>query len=239
MKKIAFFVEGQTEELFVIKLLEEMAGPHNVTIAQRTLVHGHRRTWIEIRAAAGSNGHDLFALVYDCKGETQVAAKIKEEYPHLVAAGYHGIVGMRDVYPSFLLADVPRLRRELGYEIKTSPVTVQFVLGIMEIEAWFLAEHTHFARISPILTHDAIVRGAGFDPSVGDMQFRPTPADDLHVIYRIAGLAYHKEREQVERTLNALDFARLVLQLAVAIPDLHGLVGTIDRFLTVPATPAS
>ena len=32
MKKIAFFVEGQTEQVFINKLLEEIAGRKNISI---------------------------------------------------------------------------------------------------------------------------------------------------------------------------------------------------------------
>ena len=47
----------------------------------------------------------------------------------------------------------------------------------MEIEAWFLAEHTHFAKISPTITRDAIFSALRFDPEKDDLQARPTPAD--------------------------------------------------------------
>jgi hypothetical protein len=63
--------------------------------------------------------------------------------------------------------------------IRTSLIPVDFVLAVMEIEAWFLAETTHYARIDPAITMAAIKSTLGFDPENDDLQRRPSPAEDL------------------------------------------------------------
>ena len=48
--------------------------------------------------------------------------------------------------------------------MKTKPIVVDFILSIMEIEAWFLAEHSHFAKIDPKITLEAIADKLKFNP---------------------------------------------------------------------------
>jgi hypothetical protein len=91
----------------------------------------------------------------------------------------------------------------------------------MEIEAWFLAEHTHFAKIHPNLTVTRIT---------DDMQNRPCPHDDLHAIYRLEGLQYRKSRTQVEQTIGVLDFGRLYLEFGEKFPDIQNLIDALDAF---------
>jgi hypothetical protein len=62
----------------------------------------------------------------------------------------------------------------------------------MEIEAWFLAEFSHFPRLDSDLTLETIRSNFGFDPSVDDMQLRNHPSQDIHRIYSLVGLEYKK-----------------------------------------------
>ena len=43
MKKIAFFVEGQSEQLFINKLLKEIAGYRNISITLKEIVGGGKK----------------------------------------------------------------------------------------------------------------------------------------------------------------------------------------------------
>ena len=72
--------------------------------------------------------------------------------------------GCANVHPDGR-AVIAKLLRYLGYGVKTKPVHVTYVLAIMEIEAWFLAEHTHFKRIDPRLDRGINQASLGFDPS--------------------------------------------------------------------------
>jgi hypothetical protein len=98
-------------------------------------------------------------------------------YQEAVAAGFGAIVGIRDVFPEFSYRDIPSLRRGLRLYLKTNPLEVKFILGVMEIETWFIAEHTHLQKIDPILTPDLIKARLGFDPSIDDIQLRPHPTE--------------------------------------------------------------
>ena len=233
MTKLAIFVEGQTEQLFVERLLLEIAGKRRVRIEKheaRGGKKGKRRIRL-IEASAPDSGQKFFVMIVDCGQDERVKSDIVERYDGLEKNGYQAIIGIRDVYPENR-DDIPKLRRGLAYRVRTDPIQVLFVLAVMEIEAWFIAEHTHFARVSDELTPERIQAGVGFDPSTDDIELRDHPAADLHHIYQLVGLAYRKSKQHAERTVDILDYARVYLELGQQIGDLKALIESVDRFLT-------
>lgn len=116
--------------------------------------------------------------------------------------------------------------------IPSEPIQVTIVLGVREIECWFLAEHTHFPRIHARLTVAAIKSAFGFDVASDDMQVRQKPSTDLHQIYRLAGLEYNKSRVVLQATVAALGYDQLYLEVTKRVPDLATLAQAIDKFLS-------
>lgn len=234
MKKLAVFVEGQTEQIFIEKLLVEAAGRSNIAIEKRQALGGQsaKRRLRLIEASTPNSGHKYLAQIVDCGSDSRVASDIRDRYDGLVAQGFETIIGVRDVYPDITHADIPSLRRGLCLYLKTSPIKVTFVLGVMEIETWFIAEHTHLHKLHSSLTPILIKSRLGFDPSTDDIQLRPHPAEDLDNIYHLAGLKYAKDKNRVQRTVSVLDYERIYLELPSKYPDLKALVDTITKFLT-------
>lgn len=232
MKKLAIFVEGATEGEFVEKLLEEVAGANKLTIEYRAISGGGRapRSIRTIRAANHATGRDYYILIFDCGGDQQVKTRIVEEHENLSRTGYSQIIGIRDVRPQFGRADVPKLEMGLRTRVKTSLVPVDFVLSIMELEAWFLAEETHYSRIDPAITVAAIKAGLGFDVATDDLSIRGHPAKDLDDCYKIGGKTYAKGPSNP--TIAALDFAHLYTNVRSRVPYLDRLLAHIDYFLT-------
>jgi len=230
MNRLAVFVEGYTEVVFVEKLIEEIAGD-NVLIEQREIRGGSttRRTMGLIKATKPDTGQKYFVLLVDCGGDDLVKTRILEEHANLTKKGYSQIVGIRDVRPKFSHEDIPKLEANLPKYVKTSLIPVQFILAIMEIEAWFLAETTHFAKIDPAITVVAIKARLGFDPENDDMQRRLAPADDLTNCYAIGGKTYLKR--QAKDTVEALDYALIYMELREKFNYLDRLIGSIELFL--------
>ncbi len=231
MKRMAVFVEGQTEQLFVERLVQEIAGTRRVLINKKQGT-GDRtsRKFVSVGATSQETGQEYYILIYDCVGYSSVNSDIRDQYDSLAAKGYSSMIGMRDVHPDGR-ADIVKLLRYFGYGVKTKPVQVTYVLAIMEIEAWFLAEHTHFQRIDPGLTVELIKASLGFDPSVDDMELRNQPAEDLNHVYQLVGLAYNKRRKNALRTIHAVDYGSVYMDLTTKIGNLATLIGAIDLFL--------
>lgn len=229
MNKLAVFVEGQTEQIFVEKSLIEIAGRNNIRIEKCDLVGG-RKTRKRLHFSGVDDSRKYFAYIIDCHGDSTVKSDIVDNYDSLIREGYSSIIGIRDVYP-FARAEIPKLKCGLGLYVKTKPIAPVFILSVMEIEAWFLAEHTHFQRIHRALTVDRIRTALHFDPSRDDMELREHPSEDLHQVYALEGLAYRKREAQTERTVEALNYAEIYLGLISKIHALEELGLEIDKFL--------
>jgi hypothetical protein len=231
VKKLAVFVEGYTETVFVTKLIEEVSGRHNVIIETRRIFGGSSvpRRVQTITAARPVSGENYFVLIVDCGGDDQVKTRILEEHENLTRNGYQRVIGIRDVYPRYSRSDISALHVGLRKYVKTSLIPVSFVLGVMEVEAWFLAEHSHFERVDGEITEDKINEKLGFVPSKDDMAERDTPAEDLHKCYEIAGLKYEKGGD--DKTMRALDFSKIYIELAESVESVGQLVQCLDEFL--------
>ncbi len=234
MKKLAVFVEGQTEQIFIERLLVEAAGRSNIAIEKRQALGGQsaKRRLRLIEASTPNSEHKYLAQIVDCGSDGRVKSDIMDRYDGLAAQGFETIIGVRDVFPDIAYADIPLLRGGLRRYLKTNPIEVKFVLGVMEIETWFIAEHTHLQKLDPSLTPSLIKARLGFDPSTDDIQLRAHPTEDLDNIYHLAGLKYAKDKNRVQRTVNVLDYERIYIELPSKLPDLKILVDTITKFLT-------
>jgi hypothetical protein len=233
MDKLAVFVEGQTEQIFVESLIHEIAGRHRVHIDAVQAFGGRNspRHFLEVHATKPEPHKEYYVLIYDCMGDSKVLSDVREQYAGLASQGYLGIVGVRDVLPQ-APADIPTIRSDFESFLPASPIRPLLVLAVMEIEAWFIAEHTHFGRLHPSLTAAAVSAKLGYEPASHDVQTIACPTDDLRSVYSLAGLGYAKKRNQVERTVRQLDYAELYLTLPSRIPDLGALVSCVDRFLS-------
>lgn len=232
MKRLAIFAEGYTEILFLERLIECVAGNNNVVIDEIRIAGGGRapRSVNWIRAQKPVANELYYVLLVDCGNDRLVKDRIREDHERLTNKGYSQIIGIRDVRPDFTRAELQKLESGLKKYIKTSLAPVQFVLSIMEIEAWFLAEHTHFARIDNSITLPGIQAAFGFNPEADDMSLRPNPTDDLEQIYQLAGKSYAKG--DANGTVSALDYDSVYLEMPDKINQLAALVQAINNFLS-------
>ena len=229
VKKLAFFVEGQTEQIFVQRLITEVAGAHNVNFAVRNYSDHRIVNFKQIAPEGQEQKH--FVLLYNCQGDDQVKSKILYERDKLTKAGYGLIIGLRDLYPK-PLADLDKVKRGLSYAVPTTGVPTHIILAVAEVEAWFLQEKNHYSNISTALDPSTFKAEFNFDPSVDSAELIEHPAILLRDIYRSAGKSYRKKRRYSERTVAALDIDSLCMTTQVALPHFHELMKHIDGFLS-------
>lgn len=232
MNKLAIFTEGQTEQIFAEWLVLSLGDDARVGIRVER-VHGGRRGQArritEISGTSEVAGHEFFVLIVDCGQDERVKSDILDRYDRLISAGYKHIIGIRDLFPHSR-DDVGRIRDGFVFKLPVEPVKPALILAIMEAEAWFLAEYSHFPRIQANLTIDRIQRELGFDPVNDDMQLRHRPSKDLENIYFLETVNYHKTRADVECTVDCLDLAIIQHQIATKIHDLGDLVKQLRTF---------
>ncbi|GAB6011141.1 DUF4276 family protein [Viscerimonas tarda] len=235
MKKIAFFVEGQTEQIFVDRLIREMVGRRSVSIISKRAQGGSSAPKQElVRSVSFVRNPSLLVLIYDCGSDNRVKSEIIENIPNLMKSGYSYIVGLRDLYP-IQVTDLSRLKAGLKYMppsiAKKYRDLFDIVVVVQEIETWFLAETHHYQRVDRRLTGSFINKLLGFNPYTIDPLERKHPSKDLNDIYQLVGRSYSKRYWQVHQLVKKLDFDNILRRLRHSISSLNELVSIIERKL--------
>jgi len=234
-KKIACFVEGQTEQMFVEKLFQEIAGYHNISI-ETYKFYGHKSNRKLLPQQFNSSkikNAPFFVLLYDCSGDSHVVSDIKKQHSSLTNNGYEKIIGLRDLYPKSLdqQEEIEKGIRGFLKPLQKKGIPVSVNLAVMEIEAWFLAEWHHFAKIDSRLSTDFILQECGFDLKNVDVEKRPHPTQDLQDIYQLIGSNYDKSEGKSQEIINYLDYEFLYLDLTHSVKQLKKLIDEINSFL--------
>lgn len=233
MKKIAFFVEGQTEQIFVNKLVREILGFGNSTIILKKVTGGTNSSKHEFIRSYNISRMPVFTvLIYDCGSDNRVKSEILENIESLRESGYSYVIGLRDLYP-LPIEELTRLERGLNFlpkYLSDYKNIFDVIVTVHEIETWFLAESHNFIKLDRKLTGHFIEQRLGFDPGQVNPISRTHPSEDLDQIYRLIGKSYTKKHWQVEKLVNRLDFNRIRGELSRQIPALNELILQLEQF---------
>jgi hypothetical protein len=232
-KKLAIFVEGQTERIFITKLLQEIAGYKKVSVEVYQVRGDRANRKIQPLKSNFIEAAPFFILVYDCGCDSHVLSDIKKQHDSLTAKGYEKILGLRDLYPEPL---ENRTQVENGIKgfLKTfqkNGIPISMILVIMEIEAWFLGEYSFLTKIDSCLTSNFILHNLGFDLNALDVEQIPHPSEVLDSIYQLIQKSYDKSETTVERIVSLLNYEFIYLHLVYKIKQLKKLIDAINLFL--------
>ena len=190
--RVSIFVEGQTERIFVEKLLDEYLSVQNFTIESRRLI-GETAIRLAVRIVDGKA--PLYILIFDVGGDGGLTSAILERGKNLLdQSGYSFLLGLRDLY------DIPREDKEKTYRQTEERLLkegldgkVKIVFSVMEIEAWFLAEYSVFEKIDKKLTPEFIKEQLNKDLVADDPEIYSKPSNVVDAIYRLVGRRYKKK----------------------------------------------
>lgn len=218
MKKLAIFVEGQTEQIFVEHLLKVLAKGCDISIEKRRGFGGRDsgRSFITLSSPKVKN--PFYILLVDSSNDGRVLTDIRESYEGLCAQGYNKIIGLRDVYPH-AYKDFRKLRGTIKRLMPKGKIAPVVCFAVLEVETWFVAEHKHFRKIHPRLTLQFIKRETGIDlsdpnieenlgPLLNELEL--SPAGYLHLIYKLVGRSYSKKKQQVLNIMKVLNFKEII-----------------------------
>ncbi len=233
MHKLAIFVEGQTEQIFMARFVKEVANENQVEIVTYKADGGSRKRPRRLRRLAGStkDGKLYYVQIVDSAADNRVLSDMRDQYQGLVREGFSLVLGLRDVYPQSR-DEIPAVRKGIGRFLPKGQVPAHLILAIMEIEAWFIAEHTHFAKLHPGISIENANKAIGADVQTMDVETIDHPAATLDKVYKTVGRAYRKQRKRVSKIVDALDFDRLYLELADRVSALKLLCQHLDWFLS-------
>lgn len=231
LKKIAFFVEGQTEQIFLNRLIREILGQQNVSVILKRSRGGSnvpKQDVIWDRSLARSPKYLI--LICDCGADNRVKSEILDNAESLKSAGYEHIIGMRDLYP-LPPEDFVKLENGLNFlpkRLQDIHGSLSFLVVVQEVETWFLGEYKHLAKVDKKLTGKFIKHKLGFDPYIENAMARKHPATDLNNIYKLVGRTYSKKYWQVKRLVNKLDYNNIRHNIRYEIPTLDNLLKIIE-----------
>ena len=172
---------------------------------------------------------EYYFIIYDCGGDDRVQSDIRERLDSLREESFSLIIGIRDVYPEI---DIEKLKYYLYFNISPkSDVTVKIILAVNEIEAWFLAEETHYQKISDKISLETANNIAGIDVSKHNTEIIPHPSDTLKQIYIKGGTTYDKSKEKVQRTVEALNYENLYIKVRHRNNSLNELLTCLDGLI--------
>jgi hypothetical protein len=233
MKKIAIYVEGQTEQIFVTKLIKEIANKNHLTVELEKLYGGkttlRRATSIEVTSLKNADAK-FYVLVRDCGGDSRVKSDIIDNIEKHKNNDFSKIIGLLDVYPKYK-SELQKLMMFSRTGIPTKSIPVSIIFAVMEIEAWFMAEVNHFRKISNKLTKNVIENHLGHALDIDSIEKIHNPASVLNDIYQLSEISYRKNQAKVTRVVDALDYENIYLNLREQIESLNSLISDIDEFL--------
>jgi len=230
VKKLAIFVEGKTELIFIKKLLIEIAGRNNIEIQCKVLQGQGRCPEIE---QFNDSTSKYKILLYNSCTDNRVLSDMKDNYDNLISKNYSKILGLRDLYPNpFEKKD--RIIRLIQQNLDNESLDkITMIIAVMEVETWFIGELNHYSKIDTELTVDYIKNSLIDLESIGNFEEDIShPADTLHQIYQLKGMAWKKTESQIKRTVNSLDYENLYCETRDKISSLNRLIVELDNFFS-------
>lgn len=241
MKKIAFFVEGPTEADFLRKLLQEYT-------SKRCLVRVYtgqggkkfRRTFKLVYSDI-NNGQEYTIHIYISSTDNRVNSDVRDSLATLYRAGFTAVVSLKDLRGAKAsgvpktLADLPTMETIDNTLFSHTNPPVNSIIAVMEIETWFIAETNHYPNIDPGLTRpmiEANVANLEANPYTDNLTLVTRPAEMLDDIYKLRGLHYSKDEPSRQRTVNALDYANLYMNVSARLMKLNDFFTMLDNIFS-------
>lgn len=225
LKKLAIFVEGQTEQIFLKEFIEQIAGKGNISFECKAV-----GAILNLKQKDQSYGELHKVLIFDCQGDGALKSTILDRRDGLISAGYTLILGLRDLYP-ISLEKLEAVKLSLTYGIPTAGVPTKILLAVFEIEAWFLQENLHYSKIDQNLDVSTFKSSFDFDPTIDSAEKIKAPAALLQKIYRSVRKGYNKNRTHVDRTVKAIDYENLYINCTDKLLHLKEFVVHLENFL--------
>jgi Domain of unknown function (DUF4276) len=209
--KVAIFVEGHTETIFLTDLFQQYFGAGKIQFSQ-VRQRGRKRFIPFSFLDSMAQSADHLCLIVESSGDESVLSDLKENYPTMAGKGFDFFFGLRDLrsqrYDEYGDEVITAAQREVARFKSHDNVFLHFAK--MEIEAWFLAAPDVFSKIDPRLSLSAIESNTGYDlVQIDPQEYVPAPAKLLDTILRLANLRYRKHKNEVHRIVSRIDWENL------------------------------
>lgn len=214
-RKVAVYVEGLTEQIFVRELLYVWYGYDTNLIG----FHCYSLRADNLHDAPyniGSQESEYFYQIINVGNDESVLSKMLHEVERLTNQGFTTIIGLKDMYGDKYKSlsqsrEVQQTLNEKFIEGAKNSIRyygvedhVHICFAIMEIEAWFLGLETLFSSIDISLTPEAIQEKTSIDirqdPEVTSFH----PYVTLCKILDLKGIRYNKHESDISSLISKL-----------------------------------
>lgn len=224
IRKIAVFVEGQTEYIFVRDFLctwyDYDANRLGLECYQ---FNGNQAN--DVPYPYGTRKSENFYLIYNVGNDQTVMSKMLKEAPRLLNNGYDLIVGLNDMYCDSYHTCVKNRQIDTKVNEKFKDKRKDIIhrqgfdkvmkshFAIMEVEAWFLGMYDYLQRINSRLTPELIKAQLNTDITQDPEISVYHPAKLLNDIYQLEKMQYGKhasDAHAITSTLTKNDYLYLM-----------------------------
>ena len=208
MKKIAFFVEGQTERIFLEYFIEQYLSTTDKMLDSYKI---KGESLITISKGIEYPDPSYYFLIYDVGNDEKVASAITEFAASMIEdKNFDAIVGLRDLHPkpktdyTIIKEAFIELFETVSYSDK-----VHLVISIMQIEAWLLGDFNLFRLIDNELSVSTINSRLNIDLINDNIEDYNNPSTIIDRIFRIINKSYSKHESEVHTICSRIDFCYL------------------------------
>ena len=217
MEKIAIFVEGHTERIFVREYLLRKHEYSNLSLKCFQLEKEKTPVPAEYDYPCPDPTHE-YQLT--CVGnDDTVIEYILEQENYLSNKGFTKIIGLRDMfskkykkYCAHNQVDIAlndkfiNAAKQTVQERAANPNLIQICYAVMEIEAWFLEMYELFEFIDKRLTKDNIGKQLNWDIDKEAAEYKfLKPANEVETLYSSVDKTYNKSQSEVAALLAEAD----------------------------------
>lgn len=146
---------------------------------------------------------------------------------------YFHIFGIRDLFPNSK-NQLELINNSINTVFQNDVIVknISLIIAIMEIETWFLANHTFFIKINPALTSEKINETLGINIESDDLESYKHPAKMIDEVLKIIGKAYRKKESDAYSICSHLDYEELCANKALRarIKSFDGFMQKLDNF---------
>ncbi|MBC8384215.1 MAG: DUF4276 family protein [Candidatus Cloacimonetes bacterium] len=206
MNKIAIFVEGQTERIFVIEFLKELlGGEHKFSRIEEKFTNQNRSELIATRIFPNA---EFFILIFDASGDGNVLPALFDRSENMIKnQDFKCLIAMQDLYDrprnkkSIIIRKFNEHKRVFDFSER-----LKFVLAIMEIEAWFLADYRLFEKLYPPANPNFLKEKLDIDLVEKNPELYKHPSEIINKIFQLFDRKYQKTETQAYKIISNLDF---------------------------------
>lgn len=212
--KIAVFVEGHAEMLFVVDLLKKYSHFDSRKIGYKSINLTADRFEEISSQSAGSHNSEYYYQIVNVNNDTLVTTKIKKSIADLASKGFQIVIGLRDVYGENykkLTSNLQIVNDEIirkMYEtqcslIQSDLIEVSLHFAVMEFEAWLLALMKTHAELG---RHQAAEKNIAKNlEEIQEVETIYHPTTVLKKLMAKSGQKYVKKEKDLLSILSPLD----------------------------------